>query len=131
MLSSVYLSSRFERRSELNGYRSELEAAGVEVTSRWLTDPTPELTDDAWQVLARKDVEDIRRAEGLVLFAEPDRPGAGGRHVEFGIALGLGKRLLVVGAVENLFHRLQSVDVVGTWEEAFTAVASRAPQEAR
>lgn len=123
-LASVYLSSRFERRAELNGYRSELEAANVAVTSRWLTDTTPELTDDAWLLLARKDVEDIRRAEGLVLFAEPGRAGAGGRHVEFGVALGLGKRLVVVGGFENLFHRLPQVDVVATWEDAFKAVAT-------
>lgn len=46
-LESVYLSARFERRDELNGYRVELESAGLQVTSRWLTDPTPELTDEA------------------------------------------------------------------------------------
>lgn len=123
-LESVYLSARFERRDELNGYRSELEAAGVEVTSRWLTDPTPELTDEAWRLLATKDVEDIRRADGLVLFAEPGRPGGGGRHVEFGVALGLEKRMVVVGEAENLFHSLDVVELVATWEEAFKAVAT-------
>ncbi len=114
----VYLSGRFERRAELNGYRVELEAAGVEVTSRWLTDPTPELTDDAWQTLAAKDVEDIRRSASLVLFTEPGTPGGGGRQVEFGVALGLQKRLIIVGEPENLFHRLGLVEVVPTWDRA-------------
>ena len=124
-LESVYLSARFERRDELNGYRAELEAAGLEVTSRWLIDPTPELTDEAWRQLATKDVEDIQRAAGLVLFTEPGRSGGGGgRHVEFGVALGLDKRVIVVGEPENLFHRLEAVEVVPTWEHAFKAVAT-------
>lgn len=122
-LESVYLSARFERRDELNGYRSELEAAGVEVTSRWLTDPTPELTDEAWRLLATKDVEDIHRASGLILFAD-GRPGGGGRHVEFGIALGLEKQMIVIGEPENLFHSLQAAQIVATWEDAFKAIAT-------
>jgi len=122
-LDSIYLSARFERRDELNGYRSELEAAGVQVTSRWLIDPTPELTDDAWRRLATKDVEDIQRASGLMLFAE-GRPGGGGRHVEFGVALGLGKRLFVVGEPENLFHSLDAVQRLPTWSDAFDAITS-------
>lgn len=118
-LESVYLSARFERRAELNGYRVDLEAAGVAVTSRWLTEPTPELTDEVWRKLATKDVEDIRRAEGLVLFTEPGTPGGGGRHVEFGVALGLQKRMIIVGEPENLFHRLEAIEVVPGWEGAF------------
>ncbi|MEM9565524.1 MAG: hypothetical protein AAGA93_23075 [Actinomycetota bacterium] len=123
-LDSVYLAARFERRDELNGYRAELEAAGLEVTSRWLTDPTPELTDEAWRQLAAKDVEDIRRAGGLVLFAESGGSGGGGRQVEFGVALGFGKRLIVVGEPENLFHRLAEVEVVPTWDAAVTAIVA-------
>ncbi len=43
---SLYLASRIRRRDELNAYRIELEAAGIEVTSTWLTKPTPENWDD-------------------------------------------------------------------------------------
>lgn len=123
-LDSVYLSAKFERRDELNGYRNELEAAGIEVTSRWLSDSTPELTDEAWRLLATKDVEDIGRASGLVLFSEAGHPGGGGRHVEFGVALGLQKRMVVVGQPENLFHSLDAVEIVATWEDAFKAIAT-------
>jgi hypothetical protein len=123
-LDSVYLSARFERRAELNDYRVELELAGVDVTSRWLTDPPLELTDAAWPTLATQDVEDIGRAAGLVLFTEPGRPGNGARHVEFGVALGMGKRLIIVGEPENIFHRLDGVEVVPAWEDAFKIVAT-------
>lgn len=121
---SVYLSARFARREELNGYRQQLTAAGVEVTSRWLTDPTPDLTDEAWRKLAQKDVDDVRKADTLVLFAEDDRDGGGGRHVEYGIALGNGKRLIVVGNPENLFQRLPEVESLPDWAAAFTALTA-------
>jgi hypothetical protein len=34
------------------------------------------------------------------------------------VALGLGKRLIVVGQIENLFQRLSEVQVVSTWDDA-------------
>jgi nucleoside 2-deoxyribosyltransferase len=117
-MSSVYLSARFGRKHELQRYAEELGRLGIEVTSRWLSSPTPELTDEAWLHLAATDKADVERAEALVLFAEPDRDGGGGRHVEFGMALALGKRVIVLGAVENLFQRLREVAVVANWPDA-------------
>jgi len=38
------------------------------------------------------------------------RSGRGGRHVEFGYAMAKGKRLIVVGYRENLFHEHPSVE---------------------
>lgn len=126
-VASVYLSARFERRDELDGYRADLEAVGIEVTSRWLidpTNPTPEVTDEAWGEVATKDVEDIRRADAFVLFSEQGRPGGGGRHVEFGVAVGLGKRVILVGEPENLFHRLDAVEAVPAWNDALDVVTA-------
>jgi nucleoside 2-deoxyribosyltransferase len=123
-MTSVYLSARFGRKLELQRYAEELTLLDIEVTSRWLTSPTPELTDDAWRGLAAVDKADIERADALVLFAEPNRDGGGGRHVEFGIALALGKQVIVVGAVENLFQRLPEITVVEDWPDARQLLAS-------
>ena len=115
----VYLASRLKRRHELNRYRLALEACGVVVTSRWLTAELPdEPTEDIRRQLAEIDREDVQQADVLVLFTEPDRDGGGGRHVEFGLALGLGKRIIVVGEVENLFQRLPEVILAPTWDDA-------------
>ena len=38
--------------------------------------------------------------------------GTGGRHVEFGYALALGKALIVVGVRSHVFHELDAVTVV-------------------
>jgi hypothetical protein len=124
-IASVYLSARFGRRDQLNAYRADLAEMGIEVTSRWLTNPVPELTNEAWRRLASTDREDVERADALILFAEEERDGGGGRHVEFGMALALKKRVIVVGAIENLFQRLPDVSVVQTWDEAVQRLMER------
>lgn len=119
-LRSVYLAARIRRRDELEEYRAQLEAAGIEVTATWLTMPPPsEWTDDVWAHLAELDRADVLRADGLVLFAEPgELDGGSGRHVEFGMALALQKPIIVVGRYENLFQRLPEVTVVPAWPSA-------------
>ena len=123
-LHSVYLAARIRRRDELEDYRAQLEAAGIEVTSRWLTMPPPaEWTDEVWAHLAEIDRDDVLRADGLVLFAEPGEvDGGSGRHVEFGMALALGRPIIVVGRYENLFQRLPGVTVVPDWPSALVAL---------
>jgi nucleoside 2-deoxyribosyltransferase len=119
VIRSVYLAARIRRRDELLAYANELKAAGIEVTSSWLTMPAPDdWASTVWTDLARIDREDVLRADGLILFAEPERDGGSGRHVEFGMALALGKPTIVVGRVENLFQRLPEVRVVEDWPAA-------------
>ena len=120
VIHSVYLAARIRRRDELLAHAAELNAAGIEVTSSWLTMPAPDdWASTVWADLARIDREDVRRADGLILFAEPELDGGSGRHVEFGMALALGKPTIVVGRVENLFQRLPEVRVVEDWPAAF------------
>lgn len=69
---------------------------------------------------ASDDWQDVTSAELVINFTEPPRSSAnrGGRHVEYGIALALGKRVIVVGHRENIFHWLPQVEFVETWEAA-------------
>jgi hypothetical protein len=135
-MSRVYLAARYGRREELLAHAVELAEDGHTVTSRWL------LGSQQWDAptlaaaialeerretppeaarFAIEDWADLRTSEVLILFAEP--PGAnagarGGRHVEFGMAYALGKRCLVVGGRENVFHLLPGVEHYPTWERA-------------
>lgn len=137
----IYLASRYSRREELCGYRTFLEAAGHSVTSRWLNgkhqianDGAP-IGDDGEALVehgqgakahalrmmfAEEDLEDVRVADLVVCFTEQPRSGhsRGGRHVEFGYALGLGKKIAVVGPRENLFCWCEEIIHFDTWEEA-------------
>lgn len=144
----VYLAARYSRRVELCGYREELREVGIPVTSNWLDGPRQrviagkvlgesdeaviEAGGDALETIelrrlcAMQDDADVRAADTFVTFTElPDaRAGRGGRHVEFGLALALGKRIIVVGPVENVFHALSEVERHDTWASVLAALAA-------
>jgi len=62
---------------------------------------------------AVENLEDVEAADLLILRAEPDRSFVpGGKHVETGAALALGKPVLVLGHPENVFHWHPLVTVV-------------------
>lgn len=135
-MSRVYLAARYGRREEVLARAVELAADGHTVTSRWLHgnqqwDATTAAAAAALEErgetppeaarFAIEDWADLRASDTVVLFAEP--PGStagtrGGRHVEFGMGYALGKRCLVVGGRENVFHLLPGVEHHPTWERA-------------
>lgn len=136
----IYLAARYSRRLELCGYREELVRRGFTVTSRWLDGShqldnagTPigdhgeqlvETGDEERAALLREkfatdDRDDVLSADALVAFTEVPRAGTsrGGRHVELGIALGVGMPVTVVGPRENVFCWLPEVTHYETWPE--------------
>lgn len=132
MTMKIYLCARYSRRNELRAVREELQRQGHTVTSRWL-DTEWEEKDSAGSSAAPpeyrhefavKDIEDVVAADCLIAFTEPPRSsGRGGRHVEFGAALALGKRLIVVGCRENLFYHHPRVEFFAETSEALDAIA--------
>jgi hypothetical protein len=112
----IYLAARYDRRQEMEAIAARLEAAGHTLTSGWIYgwhESVPEL------VCAAADWTGVGKAECVVSFTEePDErvPWAarGGRHVEFGLGLAMGKRLCIVGPRENVFHHLERVEVYPT-----------------
>ncbi len=89
-----YIASRFSRRHEANALAQKLKAQGHEITSRWVL------------------------ADAVVSLMElPRNNGRGGRHVEFGYALGLGKLMFIIGPRETVFHHLDEVRHFDTSEE--------------
>lgn len=112
-----YLASRYSRRLELEAIAAALRAAGHIVTSTWHdghleTGPTSANTPENETIWASEDMLDLLAAEAIIAFTERpdgDVPGRsrGGRHVEYGIALGLKKHTtIVVGPIENIFYHL-------------------------
>lgn len=81
---------------------------GHEVTSRWHGKeflPTGDHTVAERHAIAIEDLNDIKRADALVLIAGPDKY-SGGKFVEAGIAYGMGKPVYVVGRFENMLTYL-------------------------
>ena len=88
---------------------------GHSVVSSWLNGDD-EVVENAGRYspgasdVAVKDLEDLLQADVLISFTERaeivpylDAAARGGRHVEFGYAIGTGKTLFIVGPTENVF----------------------------
>ncbi len=102
----IYIAAPFKEQVLARGVMRQLEAHGYEITSTWLKED--DQLDDA---TARLDLADVARAD-VLLALNPQgyaNSGTGGRHIEFGYALALGKQIVLVGDRTNLFHHLSSV----------------------
>lgn len=119
----IYLAARYSRNAEMRDVRAYLVAAGYEVTSRWIDchadvvgDYTASFTTEFLNAspqlsapLGQHDLDDLAAAD-IVMSFTCGTGGKGGRHVEFGVGIGLGKRLIVVGPREHVFHTLARVE---------------------
>lgn len=135
-MKQIYLASRYSRREELCGYRIQLAQNGFLVQARWL-DGGHQLSDRGIPIgdgkenaklrakFARDDWEDVTNADAVINFTESPRSNAsrGGRHVEYGIALGMRKPVYVVGYRENIFHWLPEVLFFETFDEVLRVLA--------
>lgn len=126
MSEKVFLSARFDRWREMQGYALDLAELGYTVVSSWHSgdhvrehgdnDSAPSPTQqEAW---ARQDIADLKTADYFITFTEDQRGYMrGGRHVEFGMALCCDVDLIaVVGPTEHIFHTLAD-EFYDTWEE--------------
>jgi len=130
----IYLASSYGRREQLKSVRDELLRMGHAVTGSWL-DTSFELNCGGssaacateWEAVCVTDLQDLLAASCCISFTEePDSANGkrGGRHVEFGVALQAGKRLIVVGPRENVFHHHPKVEVFESQWDMLRAVAS-------
>ena len=72
---------------------------------------------------ARNDSQDLAEADAvIVVTGEPST--SGGLHAEFGMALALKKRLILVGPRENVFHTLPQVEHYASWSQLVMALAA-------
>ena len=130
----IYLAARNYRLDELRQYADDLQMMGHQVTSRWLQGqhqaPGP-LDHPEWSSIAQEDVDDLAAADAVISITEPARGGGGGRHVEFGLGLAWGKRMLLVGVTEHLFHTLPSVEAYPTWSDALAGLENGRPPSNR
>ena len=122
----VYLSGQFEDGPVLRKVRDDLVRTGFRVSSRWLDDESSvpatagahrEGAAARLAAIAHQDIQDIHAADVVVVFNPPEarNVGRGGRHVETGYALALGKKVIIVGARGNVFHWLPEITVVDDW----------------
>lgn len=96
---------------------------GYEITSRWVEKPfkpTEEWSEPERMQEATEDLMEVRLADVLILLAGPDKY-PGGKFVEAGYALGLGRPVIVVGRRENLVLWHPSVQLYPTLADFYWA----------
>jgi nucleoside 2-deoxyribosyltransferase len=125
-MSAIYIAARFSRRHECHALAKLLQMRGHSITSRWVkpgddhvipTGTSDQAADSERRRFAMEDVDDVLACDWMIsLMEEPRSNGRGGRHIEFGIALGLGKRLTIIGPRETVFHHLDQIEQFDTVE---------------
>lgn len=128
----IYLAARYSRHPELQIYAALLTAHGHEITCRWILGDHELRSDgqaetDVWApVWAAEDLEDLQAADVVISFTEEpgEMPGRnrGGRHAEFLAAYVLGKRSILIGPREHVFHWLPRVERYRTLEQVLAAL---------
>jgi nucleoside 2-deoxyribosyltransferase len=126
----IYIAGRFSRQKEFLRYRHDLEAAGHTVTASWLDQEVPDENLSLRQAAkyAERDIADLKAADCIISFAEAPRAAnfpRGGRHVEYGAAIALGKRLIVISYRENIFHFLPQVEFFRNWADCRRALTPK------
>lgn len=104
----VYLAARFSRMPEMAEYAKQLRADGITVTSRWVDGAEAGITRVCNAIM---DYGDVAAADVVLSFTEAhgSENAGGGRHTEFGMGVALGKRMIIVGEQEQIFHHLPGV----------------------
>jgi nucleoside 2-deoxyribosyltransferase len=130
----VYLAAPYVMKDVIQERATELRVVGIEITSSWINEkhkPTVqmhEITKEEHQQYALQDIQDVVAADILVFHTDPTKTIVrGGRHVEFGIAIGIGLTrhmpILVVGQDhENIFHYLPQVTHWDSWDQVKKAL---------
>jgi len=124
-MARLYLCTSFERVEEMRRHREELRGLGHHVTSRWidLSDgmDDKEIMEDPRmaQGFAVDDIADIMSADAMLMFTGISST-TGGYHTEFGVALMIGKHVIIIGPRENIFQAYQGVDQFDTWAKFMT-----------
>ena len=130
-MSRIALIARLGRRPEMREIAKRLEAMGHAMCSTWVRcdDEDGDLTLRQRQDAAVWNADDLESAGTAIAFTErpPMPPGSerGGRHADFGYALAVCKRVIVVGPRENIAYWHPKVEQVGTVAELLTLLRER------
>lgn len=116
----IYIASHSKEFA--NEAAQKLSGAGHQIISSWHYGAflsTAEHTQKECEEKAWRDYEEVSNSDLLMLFSGPDKY-SGGKFVEAGIAIGMGKKVCVIGHRENMLLYLESIPVfesVEAWIE--------------
>lgn len=104
----VYLASNFQSQKRMMKVREALENIGVTVCNGWLepgvdAQDFEQLSPEQRAMYSYRDIGEIVTVDLLIMDTQ-EQSTSGGREVEYGMALALGKPVWIVGPTRNIFH---------------------------
>lgn len=128
-MTKYYLAAHYPRIGEMKRVATKLEALGHQITSHWIEGKEEGKT---WEEIADIDLWDVEFADIVLVFTGPFMlpsgetvpGGAGiGHAIEFGLAYGLGKDVVVIGPFESPLHRFPKVRQFPTFNKYLKSLA--------
>jgi len=111
-VSAFYVASRASIPARSAMWRDLRDGYDYHITSTWIDEAGEGETacnTELWQRIENE----IRISDGLILYAEPDDFPLKGALVEVGMALGMGKRVMIVAPKVHLEDK--SLRPLGSW----------------
>jgi len=114
----VYLAGKWQEAELVRKYAIELRILGYHITMPWFElHVAPAVEDIPWSAV--EDERGVRDSDTCIFIFERELPYSGAM-TELGIALALGKRIIIVGqgGTRNIFTHHPLVEHVDSWEQA-------------
>ncbi len=116
----IYLASNWQSQARIRAMREVIEGLGHEVVSGWLDETQTaqslaSTTPEEARIFAYRDMGEIMSCDLLIIDTQEEST-SGGREVEYGVAMALGKPMWLVGPNRNIFHSIPRRQY-DTWEE--------------
>ncbi len=115
----VYLAAAWDRAFQMQQAREVLQGFGFESTSRWIDQAVASGVPIAGDtgvgdikkaaVAAQQDMSDLLAADIVIVYTR-SKSTTGGRHVELGMALVAGKKIIIIGPRENIFQAMPKIE---------------------
>jgi len=117
----VYFAAGFHRKDEIKDYADEFVCTTeIGVCSSWIHTKEKEekVTEHRKSVIALQEIKEVKEANTIICFTEArDEHTTAGHHIEYGIAVGANKKLIVVGERSTVFYFLPQVHQFNDWPE--------------
>lgn len=128
----IYVAGKWSERDKVKSIMETLESKGHTITCDWTKHIAPEgitkntdWAQNGHKTYAEEDLDGVRLCDVLVAYMPTPEIFYKGAWIEIGIALGLNKKVIIIGRnITSVFLGLHNIVVVDYKEDAFSIIDS-------
>lgn len=115
----IYVAGKWAERQQVKNIMEMLEARGHTITCDWTIHINPKKS----KAYAQEDLEGVNECDILIAYMPDSTICYKGAWIEIGIALGFGKKVIIIGdKISSVFLSLPNIVVVNYKEEALEII---------